>query len=355
MNILATDKELDIIGYDMLGKLSEKTEYTIYIAVNPANRHRVKGKCIPLIIPEISSKFVWKVITKLRECVKKYQIDLVYSPGSSGLSNALFATIGTKARNIGYRGTQAKVKRGDFTYYLGILNPRVSHIICETEDISDYLSDGYVRPDRLSVILKPYDVEWVKEACLCPKQVEEIPEGAVTCVYIGSCKKRPFKGLTCLLQAFHQIEDKNVHLLFIGDYDQSDWELAKKGPSSGRIHFMGQQYDAVNYLPNRDIFILPSIRDASPRVVREAMACGLPCIVSDIPGARDLVVNGETGILFPAGDSESLALAINYLLAHKEERVLMGKAGKDRVETSFRVDDYVRNFEKLFQDVYNKG
>lgn len=355
MNILVTDRELDVIGYDMLEKLAEKPEYTIYVAVNPSNLFRVKGKCVPLMIPEIDSKFIWKVIRKLRQYVKQYRIDLVYSPGSSGLSNALFATIGTKARNIGYRGTQAKVKKSDFTYYLGILNPRVAHLVCETEDIRDYLSAGYLPPDRLSVILKPYDVEWVREACHSPKPVPGVPEGAVTCVYVGSCKKRPFKGLTSLVQAFQRIEDEHVHLVFIGEYDQSDWDLAQAGPSSARIHFLGRQNDAIHYLPNCDIFILPSIRDASPRVVREAMACGLPCIVSDIPGARDLLVDGETGLLFPAGDSEALAATVKRLAADREERLRMGKAGKERIETAFRVDDYVRNYDNLFQRVYRKG
>lgn len=94
--------------------------------------------------------------------------------------------------------------------------------------------------------------------------------------------------------------------------------------------------------------MLPSLRDASPRVVREAMACGLPCVVSNIPGARDLLLDGETGLLFRSGDAADLAAKLQRLIADEKLRQVMGQAGRQRIIRDFKVDDYVNRFRTLF-------
>ncbi len=248
---------------------------------------------------------------------------------------------------MGYRGTGAKVRWTDPTYYLGVLNPRVTHIVCETEAIRDYLA-RFLPRRKLSVNLKPFELDWVKDACASPKQVGGIPAGAVTCVYVGCCKGRPFKGLSTLIRAFHLLPDERIHMVFIGDYDQSDYELAQSGPFAGRIHFAGFCKDASHFLAGQDIFVLPSLRDASPRVVREAMACGLPCIVRDIVGARDLLIDGVTGLLFPPGSPQALATAIQTLADDEARRKAMGVAGRERIVRDFNSNDYVARFRELF-------
>ena len=104
MNILVTHKAVDVATYKMLGELSKNESYTIYLTVPSASEAaKVEGKCIPLPISPITSKFSWKVIKTLRRYVKQYDIDLIFSPSTSGLSNALIATIGTSVKNVGYR------------------------------------------------------------------------------------------------------------------------------------------------------------------------------------------------------------------------------------------------------------
>lgn len=352
LNILAIQnkkKELDQIGYDMLGRLSVCPDFRIFVALSlEKERACLQGRCQPLDIPPICSKFDRKAICVLRRHIRQHHIDILFSPGSSALSNGLFASLGTSARNVGYRGTQAKVRRLDPTYYLGVLNPRVAHIVCETEDIRTYLT-RFIHPTKLSVNLKPFDVSWVDGAVRSPKQIDGLPPDAVTCVYVGCCKGRPFKGLSVLLQAMHLLDDERVHLLFIGNYDDADADLARRGPAAERIHLLGFQESPVDYLPAQDIFVLPSLRDASPRVIREAMACGLPCVVSNIPGARDLLVDGVTGLLFPAGDAQALAATLRRLIGDGPMRRAMGQAGRERIIRDFNPEAYARRFETLFR------
>ena len=114
-----------------------------------------------------------------------------------------------------------------------------------------------------------------------------------------------------------------------------------------RIHFLWNREDAISFLPKQDLFILPALRDASPRVVREAMACGVPCIVTDIPGARDLIVDNESGILVPSGSAEKIAEAMRSLMDDRTKLQKLAKASRERIINEFSVEAYVSYFDKL--------
>lgn len=326
MNILLVYKEADIATYKMLEGLSKLEDFNIYIASPQSyTDKKIYGNCTPLDLPVITSKFNWNVIRALREIIKTYRIDLIYSPSSSGLSNALFASIGTRAKNIAYRGTQAKLKRFDPTYYLGILNPAVEHVVCETKDI--------------------------KEAVRTPKQADDIPDDAFRCIYIGATKNRPFKGLTDLIHAFILLDDPRVHLTIVGEYGENDFQLAQQSKVSAQIHFLGQRSDAISFLVTSQLFILPSHRDASPRVVREAMACSVPCIVTDIPGARDLIIDGVTGLLVPPSSPQKMAASIRSLIDNPERLEAFAKASREHIIQDFSVKAYTDGFATLFRSI----
>ena len=296
MNILLVYKEADIATYKMLEGLSKLEDFNIYIASPQSYTDKnIYGNCTPLDLPVITSKFNWNVIRALRKIIKTYRIDLIYSPSSSGLSNALFASIGTRAKNIAYRGTQAKLKRFDPTYYLGILNPAVEHVVCETKDIEEYLS-RFIARKRLTTSTKPFDFDWIKAAVRAPKQADDIPDDAFRCIYIGATKNRPFKGLTDLIDAF-------------------------------------------------------ILLDASPRVVREAMACSVPCIVTDIPGARDLIIDGVTGLLVPPSSPQQMAASIRSLIDNPERLEAFAKASREHIIQDFSVKAYTDGFATLFRSI----
>ena len=288
MNILLVYKEADIATYKMLEGLSKLEDFNIYIASPQSyTDKKIYGNCTPLDLPVITSKFNWNVIRALRKILKTYRIDLIYSPSSSGLSNALFASIGTRAKNIAYRGTQAKLKRFDPTYYLGILNPAVEHVVCETKDIEEYLS-RFIARKRLTTSTKPFDIDWIKEAVRTPKQADDIPDDAFRCIYIGATSQ---------------------------------------------------------------LFILPSHRDASPRVVREAMACSVPCIVTDIPGARDLIIDGVTGLLVPPSSPQQMAASILSLIDNPKRLEAFAKASREHIIQDFSVKAYTDGFATLFRSI----
>ena len=95
-----------------------------------------------------------------------------------------------------------------------------------------------------------------------------------------------------------------------------------------RIHFLGFRDDINSIMREVDLLILPSMMEATPYVIVEAMAAGLPVVASGIFGIPELVEDGKSGILVPPGDVEALALAVKHLVRDSDRRKDMGAEGR---------------------------
>jgi glycosyltransferase involved in cell wall biosynthesis len=121
---------------------------------------------------------------------------------------------------------------------------------------------------------------------------------------------------------------RNIHLLLIGAGPERSrlGALAADLGVSERVHFRGEQTvtRVADYMAAADIFVLPSHYEGRSNVVLEAQASGLPVVASDIPGCRDLIESGETGLLAPRGNSAALAKAFAALAADAHLRARLG-------------------------------
>ncbi len=336
-NILVPNDDLDLVIRNTLEAVGNDPRLNIIIA-GPG-----EGKNGGVEAPAIHSKLDFKAIRFYRKLIKHLDINATFSPSTSGLATMIGATFGRgKVKHIGYRGTQAKVHRSDPANHLALLNRRVSHVICETPDIQSYLAP-MIGAEKVSGMPKPFLLSWVEGAIANPKSVEGQPQDALKLIYIGMSKGRPHKGLRQLIDAMAIIKDLPVVLTVIGSAEEADIAAA---PSS--VTFLGPRHDAVDFIPTHDILMLTSTRDASPRVVREAQACGVPCIVTDIPGARDLIVPGKTGLLVKPDSSQAIAEAIKRLLGAPAEKAAMAAATRPFIERNFSFDKYVKYYTELF-------
>lgn len=350
IRLLITHREADEAVFVLARGLAQLPDFEVYLTSEQVSTPTVDRGVTLLPAPPIRGKVNLSVIRALRRYTKQYHFDLTYSPGSSGLSNALLATLGLGVKNVAYRGTGARVRRTDPTYYLGILNPRVRHVICETEHVAGYLRSFF--PERmLTVATKPFSLPWADEALRSPLLLEELRDKELRLSMVASNKGRPFKGLSTLIEAMILLNDPRVGLVLVGSYDEEDYQRAKSSPIGESIIFVGQRPEAMRYMAGTDVYILPSWRDASPRVVREAMSLSLPTIVSDIPGSRDLILPNETGLLVPAKEASALAQAITWMLEHPEERRAMGQKGRERIARDFSPESYCQLFAELFRSL----
>ena len=161
---------------------------------------------------------------------------------------------------------------------------------------------------------------------------------AVHFLYLGRIMRE--KGMDELFAAMRRLREKfgaGVVLDIVGFYDDEGYkaqvdELAAEGVAV----YHGFQSDPVPYYAAADCVVLPSYHEGMSNVLLEAAATGRPVITSDIPGCREAVENGKTGLLCKAGDSESLYTQMAQMAeTSPAERQAMGRAAHEKMRREF--------------------
>jgi glycosyltransferase involved in cell wall biosynthesis len=115
-----------------------------------------------------------------------------------------------------------------------------------------------------------------------------------------------------------------------------------------RVHLLGTRHEPASLLPALDVLVSASSRaEGFPNVVGEAMACGVPCLVTDTGDCAAIVA--DAGIVVPPGDATPLAEALVRLLrAPAAERIAMGERGRDRITSTYRLEQCVARYAELY-------
>ena len=119
----------------------------------------------------------------------------------------------------------------------------------------------------------------------------------------------------------------------------------------GQIEVWGYQSDMQNVLSQAHIVVLPSYREGFPKVLIEAAACGRAVITTDVPGCRDAVVDGETGILVAVKSSVALAEGIERLLLSPDLVKTMGEQGRQLAVSLFDIKQVVAQHMQIYEDL----
>jgi glycosyltransferase involved in cell wall biosynthesis len=116
-----------------------------------------------------------------------------------------------------------------------------------------------------------------------------------------------------------------------------------------RVRFENHRPDVRALLDASDVLVLPSLADAQPRVLIEAMFAGLPVVSTFVGGIPDLVRHGETGILVAPGDAAALAAAMARVADSEALRRAFGAAGRARAESEFRPERTAARYVAVYR------
>ncbi len=228
----------------------------------------------------------------------------------------------------------------------------VSYVVCGKQ-AKDYLVSLGAMPERIFSIVNGVDNDFFfKNSRLSNEEKKTLkdslglPSGQVV-LFVGQLIKR--KGILILLEAFRLLRKSGVtvSLLIVGtgQLEKDVKEFADKY-SDNSICLTGhvEMKDLPKYYGIADIFILPSLEEVWGYVVNEAMASGLPVIVSDVVGAADEIVDdGKTGIIVPTGSAKALADAIRMLIDDEKLRISMGSQSLQKIQShtiKYQAQDY---------------
>ena len=177
-----------------------------------------------------------------------------------------------------------------------------------------------------------------------------IPAQAPVVAFVGRLTSD--KGIPELMEAFLQLAAQfpDLRLLLVGCFEDEDpLPVATRRCVETHPHviFAGPVQDTATYYAIADVLVLPSHREGLPTVVLEAQAAGKPVVGASATGIVDLVVDGETGLLFPVGDVPALAEALARLITDKALASKLGFAGQEQVIRKFQQEQI---WEALYRE-----
>jgi glycosyltransferase involved in cell wall biosynthesis len=162
----------------------------------------------------------------------------------------------------------------------------------------------------------------------------------------------PVKDQATLLKAFEQVAKTcpDVDLLVVGDGELRN-ELVKIAKDLGleeRVRFLGIRQDIPSILRAAKVFVLTSRSEGAPLTLLEAMAVGLPVVVTAVGGMPEIVRDGVDGILAQRGDANAIASALIRLLENPAAASAMGAAAAQRIREHYTIDRAVERYYRLY-------
>ena len=311
------------------------------------------------------SQFVLKAITELlrrREQVDVLFMPFVFFPGFVFLLAGKLLGIPTVARISGQEVSPNKSIAARLRFFA---LPHVSAVVAlNSKDVKRLRNIGVSRK-RIYQIPNGVDTKRfrpvTKEGRRNAKRDLGLPQDRFVISFVGILCQR--KGVLELVRAYRQFADessKSSCLVLAGPCDANvqevDLDYVKQ--VSQHVNQMDEQVcitGTIDHVPvllrASDAFVLPSYAEGMPNVLLEAMATGLPCIATEIPGIKDLIDNEVEGLLVKPGNIDGLQAALHRLKAESELRLSLGRAARQRIEECCSVDGTARQYTRLFQKV----
>lgn len=221
-------------------------------------------------------------------------------------------------------------------------------IICNANSLRLIMMEKYgVDGQRIEVIPNAVDTDFFRP--------EERPDdGEPVVLYLGRLvdDKDPVNLLRSFVITAGRVQRARFEIVGNGPYAPQLKDLIDKNGLSGRIRISAAQADVKTILQGASIFVMSSIREASPNVIIEAMAMGLPVAATAVGGIPELIEEGETGFLSPVGDPEHLSNSIVKLLKNESLRKSMGLNARRRAIDNHSLKVMVRRTEDVLADAY---
>lgn len=259
---------------------------------------------------------------------------VAFAFNNKALGTAVWAARGLSVKLVAYRGFDGNLGWWDPTNYLKLLHPRVDAYWCNAESVRETIRRNlFFGKDRAVAISKGHDPAWYDATPQADLRALGVPAGAFAVACVGDV--RPSKAVPDLLEATRFLPPElPIHLVLAGPGTDTPGfrALVARSPMADRIHLLGYRKDALQLMAACDGYALPSRWGESlTRSLVEAMCVGVPPVITDLPGNREVVVDGECGRVVPPADPRALAAALADLASDRERARAWGAAARAHI------------------------
>lgn len=286
-------------------------------------------------------------VLRLRKLLLKIKPDIIITGNDSTLVAYL--------ANLMIFGKKAQIVTSQHSYYnnnetlfyskliLKYIFPRCNKVIAVSTGIADMLNHEFnMREPLVKVINNPVDIKNIDRDSKLSMDYFDVPPKYVT--FVG--RMTPVKNLKFLIDSFYLFSNKHSEfsLILVGDgYERKELEeyAGIKGIKD-KICFVGVQSNPFPYIYNSELLLLPSLSEAYPTVLIEAMHLGKTCVCTPTLGAIDILAGGKYGYITTRFDDEvEYAQMIEYALENKIDSTMLNNIVEQKYSLSAKVSELI--------------
>jgi sugar transferase (PEP-CTERM/EpsH1 system associated) len=325
-------------------------------------RQRITASDVPIVELKKRPGKDFAVYWRFMRAILQLKPDVVHTRNFNTFEFQPLALLaGVRARIHGEHGWDVHDLDGTSRKYQllrKLLKPFVHRFIVVSQGLHDYLADRIsISPENIDLVYNGVDV-----TRFCPRESLKASQprtsiAAKDTIVVGTVgRMKEVKNPRLLVKAFIELtaEDpkrrRQLRLMMIGDGPVRA-ELVNELNEAGVAELSalpGSRDNIAELIRSIDIFVLPSRNEGIPNTVLEAMATGLPVIATRVGGTPEVVQDGVTGILVENDDVEGLKAAMSHYADRPGLREQHGRAGLERVRTSFRLDAMVGKYLDIY-------
>jgi glycosyltransferase involved in cell wall biosynthesis len=252
-----------------------------------------------------------------------------------------------------------RVRKRLYQLIEGILNKRfTSRVIYVSHSVREEALHAHLAPKSRSLVIENgiHLEKYTKRADrTAVRRVLNTPEEAVVFCFVGRLTEQ--KGIDVFLRAIKMLPGQSgaFRVWLVGDgplRSELEQYVAKENLGS-IVQFLGYRSDVPEILQASDVFVLPSRYEAMPISLLEAMAAGLPCVVTSVGDNAKIVEDGTTGIVVPPENPEALATALRKMLADSEMRQAMGEAARKKAQ-EYSVERMAARIAEVYEELLKR-
>lgn len=331
-----------------------------------AERHGVEPAYLETMSREISPRSDLRTLVELYRLLRRIRPDIVHThtakAGLVGRVAAWMARVPVIVHTF-----HGHVLRGYFSPRKEQLFRKLERGVARVSSVLLAVSEQ-VRQDLIELAVAPPDKIRVMELGLELQRFADAPRAGMLRAELGLGHEVPLFGfcgrLTAiknpdlLLRAFAlaRAECPALHLAILGDGEERgpmEQQVAELG-LGGYVHFLGFRSDLPPLVADLDALVLTSDNEGTPVAVIEAAAAGVPAICTAVGGVPDIVADGETGWLAPAGDAQAVAAACTAAARAPDERRRRGQAAQATVLARFSEHRLARDMAALYHELLDR-
>ena len=299
-----------------------------------------------------------QTVTRLTRTIRGWKPDLIHSHGfrpniAARLARAFAprASLINTTHNLGEGQFPFNTRRWELRYRLTDPMATLTTNVCG-EGLRRYIEAGAIPKAKAAVVPNGIDTSRFAPDPNARARIRQDLGLAGRFAFIAVGRIAAGKGYENILDAFAALDPQPDSILLIVGSGPDEDEIRDRARATGlgdRIRFLGPRDDIPELLNAADGYVMGSWSEALPLVLLEASAAGLPLIATDVGGNRDVIVDGETGWLVPARDTEALRTAMHQLVTMPDaDRRAMGDAGRRRTIEAFSLDEIVDRWSAIY-------